>query len=562
MAQTITWKKSNILTITIKSFLLLALFLKTIWAYSYTAKVYVPRLKNAGIIPTQWQGTTNYYLNKGIDLVDDAWTEAAKRSGRFTLVNKQVVADLWNTPLGRQKLRSEFEVDTFLSLLGQIKADKVVLTMRLISPDMKTIFLQETETINRIIFEEANKKNLTNIIENLVFRTFNRLPIDITVTSINGEFITLSGGQNQKIQTGDTIDLIESKITAIHPATGEWIKFSNKIVGKGEIIESKPTASIARIVSLIHEDALKIGHGSVANTITSRNKFRDISLTKKPKQKLQSPILYPPQAQKKTAKQLLPPSVKIEPATTAPPVEPSIADEGKTDSNDHGFMGAFQNTFSYTEFSPSMSLWSYSGAEGISVSSQLPVWLFNRLGFRGGMELLPTIYLEARSYFEFGTTAKGNYIGFGAGLGSYYRIKLAGPLSANLDVGGFGEFNSLGVSGEKFGGEDALKLSAYAKYTGTLEISDNNDQLKLHAELGWAPEFIPVILGSMGARGENLSMTSYSNFHFDLGAVLVDEPGEFEWGGGLTYLQESFGLGSQSISGSEVRIKALAQYRF
>jgi hypothetical protein len=104
-------------------------------------------------------------------------------------------------------------------------------------------------------------------------RMINRLPIDAHVTSVSGSYVTLSGGADQGIKSGNTFDVFLAKIESLHPAIGSWISFSTSKTGSVEVIEVKSQSSIARISALTHENSIKPGNGILIEAISGRSRF-------------------------------------------------------------------------------------------------------------------------------------------------------------------------------------------------------------------------------------------------------------------------------------------------
>ena len=235
----------------------------------------LPILKTIGVIPVQVQHTMDFPLewNKPIAFISESFSNVVRNTQRFRVLNDDVVADLWKNQAGRKDLATRFEMDAFVALTITPRDDVVRFVMRLIAPDLSENYLVEEDSISQVWLATAEDEVIENYLKDLTFRLINRIPIDVFVTSLQGPYITLSGGENQNIFPGDTITLFDTKITAVHPANGSWISYAQKRLGKARIIESKKLASVAEITSLSYEGAISLGSGAKIDALNSRIRF-------------------------------------------------------------------------------------------------------------------------------------------------------------------------------------------------------------------------------------------------------------------------------------------------
>ena len=235
----------------------------------------LPVLKTLGVVPVQVQHVMDFPLEwqSPLKYITGNFARIVRETQRFRVLNDEVVTDLWNSASGRKELVDRFEMDAFLALAVTPKADVIHFVIRLIAPDLAENYLVEEETVSQMWLATSEESVIEGFLKDLAFRLINRLPVDVFVTSLQGPYITLSGGENQNIFPGDMVTLYDTKITSIHPANGAWLSFSQKKLGKARIIETKHLASVAEITTLSYEGALFLGSGAKIDALNSRVRF-------------------------------------------------------------------------------------------------------------------------------------------------------------------------------------------------------------------------------------------------------------------------------------------------
>src|SRR5690606_30299549 len=135
--------------------------------------------------------------------------------------------------------------------------DAATLELKLLSPELK-VLLSENETFGAAALRQGDRAALGERVKSLVYRLFNRLPADMTVTSIQGRFVTLSGGENQNVHVNDELVIERSFIATVHPADGTWMTFKKQEVGRATVVDVKAQTAVARLTRLTYDDAVQV----------------------------------------------------------------------------------------------------------------------------------------------------------------------------------------------------------------------------------------------------------------------------------------------------------------
>ena len=224
---------------------------------SVQAQQIVPVIKKVGVIPTTWQGSDAYGLETLNKNATDITRELMNDSQRFHMINKNIVINLWTNNEGRDELNAKYELDSYVHMTIAPRTDFVQVTARLLSKDLETQ-LQESQAYPRDELTYKSMKELREELRPLVFRMLNRLPVDVNVTSIQGGYMTISGGENQSISVGDTLNIIRATIQSTNPANGSWNSFKTKPMGQAVVIETKTSVAVAKVTSQIREGHIRV----------------------------------------------------------------------------------------------------------------------------------------------------------------------------------------------------------------------------------------------------------------------------------------------------------------
>jgi hypothetical protein len=235
----------------------------------------LPVLKNIAALPVQYQfrHEATPELSQVFDVINGEFSKVVQATGRFLVINDEVVKNLWRSVSGRKQLVQQFESDAFISLSITVEEDVARYDVRIMSPDFDSTYLIETDTVSLSWLLTNTQETIKNHLEGCVFRLVNRIPVDVFVTSMQGPYITLSGGQSQNIFIGDSVTLFNTFVKSKHPANGSWISYQQRQIAVAKIIEIKENSSVAQLVSIQIEDGLKIGSGAKITALNSRKKF-------------------------------------------------------------------------------------------------------------------------------------------------------------------------------------------------------------------------------------------------------------------------------------------------
>ncbi len=557
-------------------------------------KAPLPLLQNIGTIPTQWEGLEVEALNlsQSRTLVEAAYPRVIRDSGRFRVINDNLVRSLWSTPEGRSKLRSEYELHGFAALSVEVRQESISFFARLLSPSLEN-YLIESSTISRAKLATATDREVSDLLADLFFRLFNRLPIDITVLAIQGKYLTLGGGTQQNLQVGQELEIIRPTINLQHPANGTWLKFDQQVVGTAKVLDLKTITAVAEITRQTAPSSIRVGDGMKVANLPARNRFArlqergglpatatttDPIFDADPAKRRQ--MLVPPSAPGTVVAPGTPSNSPpaMTGATTSPaiastaqqpsagtpvpagtantttdsgatPTDPAAA-EGEDDFPD--FLGMAKNLidYGYGEIGP--RLWTISGAA--SADSKFPFMFFNYASLGLGKVIMPNLTLEGQMEMQFGQTAKGTFFGFGGSGKAFYLI---GDLDQYFRVGGSGSFTSMAVNNESYGGGDLVRGALLAGTGGQTNIAST--YIFWFADLALQP----LALGQMGVRGTMRSIASAMGWELTLGGTLAGRADAIKWGayirtGSQTYVLDN----NATLEYGEFSILARADYRF
>lgn len=516
----------------------------------------MPKLESIGIIPLQWQGTPSA-VGRARDqqkLAEEAIFKVASSASRFKILNQDLVLGMWSTTEGRQQLVEEYEIGGFLSVVASLQGDSFRLMARLLSPELK-VYLTETEVMSYASFVDATKDDLEDRMKALVFRLFNRMPIDVSITSVQGAYVSLSGGTQQGLAVGDEFDVVRAKIQSLHPADQSWLKFSATKQGRLRVIDVSEGSAVGSIVSQSYEGAIRVGDGMKIPQLKGRRHFLALSERAEFQSKSDNQVVLsaPAHLQAKRSAQA---PVKAEDlpiddeAPAADSLQESVEDapsysesEVEKHADERGRIVARAGIHN----------WSFSG--GLKSKSAMATTLLNTIDMRYPMSFLPGWSSDVLARLDFGNTSEGSYTGLGAGLRAYQRQRMElSEIIKGMRYGGEVQFDTLSVSGDAFGGQDLLKLVGFGGVDGMVTAADF--PLYWSVDLGLSP----LALGQMGVKGKKKSVGSYSHLFLRAEVVSVSSQ-EFEWGGGFDYGTSSMKAGS-NLSQSDMKVLGLLRYRF
>jgi hypothetical protein len=513
-------------------------------------------VRTVGVIPPQTK-----HLSSAKDLAAAskhcvaAFPKVVREAKRFLVLDDDFVANMWSTAETRKDLVDDYELDAFVTLDIQLKNDTVLWYARLLSPRMET-YLIESESMSRSAFSELNASASFEKLQELVFRTFNRLPIDATVTSIQSKFLTLSAGKEQGINNKDEYSVVRPGIAATHPATGAWLSFNNTVLGKIKIVEVKDNSSIAEITHMTHDNSMMIGDGIKISDLNSRLRFKRrasesptsaTDIKSQPASPIYSVSNQTQVPAEKTTSENVPATDTPEHSTINAERSP---DSEFVESSSNNTTKILREIIDYGSASAGFKLWNASGA-ATAVSSFFPL-NFGQVDV--GRKFGADSALEAGGHFSFGGTKNGSFTGFGG----YGRISYQQPLTPDLNwsVGGGGGLNSLAVEDELFGGYDAIYAAGFASLMGQVRFEDQAFSWRTDLELR------PFNIGQVGAKGAKKQIDSSLVTIARLGISQNLGTDQLEWGGGFESQTANFSLGQSDLTLSDMSFNASARIRF
>ena len=543
----------------------------------------LPSIKHVAVMPVYWQGQfpEGHPFAQLRKHLDAAFSPLARASKRFYFTNDVITSDLWATPEGRQELIEEYEIDGVLNLTITGQSDLMLWTVRLLSPTLAN-YISESERVPYAWFLAASPEEVDRRLQDLLFRTLNRYPIDVFVTSIQGRYISLSSGSEQNVFEGDEVSFYDFTLKSVHPVDGSWLNFDKKLLGKAKIIESKPQSSVALITSLSFENAIKTGDGASVANIATRRSFQ----TAKAEEQRYVPVgkdsalVVPvgeappplPKSQEKAPPLPLPPSAPRvaaaapdHPQSEAPaspasgeglerglPEDKPATEESLSDLIPIHFQDA--HVFAITE-----NL-NFSGAG--KMSSKAPELFVNRLVARANHKLNDTWEGWYRVGGRSSQTTKGHYTGFNLQTEALLPIEALTNRLPSLNrvlIGGLGRLESIGVKGkrEKFGGWDGLFLGPTVHLQGSHHIAEMVQTIDYDLQL----TYLLMGSGSAGISGKKRDIDTGSTLEMEATALVRGRPEEVEWGGFVSFEKGSWSLSKGTLDMLSLGIGLVAHFR-
>ncbi len=418
-------------------------------------------------------------------------------------------------------------------------------------------------------------------LERLVFRLFNRIPVDVSVTSVHGSYVTLSGGSDQGIEAGDKVDLVRAEIKALHPANGTWLDFQKKNLGTAQVIEVKTYTSVAKLIGQTYDNAVQVSDGARIGAIASRVKFARLAQNDgfkdsgnqetivvpplyngapppKPQAPVKAPINAPnqpppsyqqqpqhpqespddsavgqpaPQQQQSQPQQAQNNSSANEPAVS--PAEdggPTVWDDVATDATSHKLADDIT-----AHAGPHM--WKVIGPA--NDTSKFPIWLLNSIGGGVTRTMLYKFKTAFGGGFLFGKTgAGGSYVGYDSYAKLYWEDVFATHgLLRGWRAGGIATFSGIGVKHADYGGGDWIRGGFYGGLFGVVGTGGGTSY-------DWFGSFaiMPLNIGRIGYDGGRKVVESAFGTKYELGAYQHQPPRVIQWGGGFEVSDERMTL--------------------
>ena len=533
----------------------------------------LPVLQNLGVVPLSYSSsfTADQDLSRKAEHLETAFSEAIRNSSRFHILHDELINELWQSYAGRKELIEEYSLSAFAHLNVSLKGDILVFTVRLLNPELKPM-LQESEKWLRKDFILSNYEAISDWVSGLVYRLINRIPIDVSITSVQGKYLTLSGGFNQGLQVGDDLELIRVRVEALHPALHTWRSFSTKKLGRARIIESKENVSIAKLVKLVKPDSLEIGDGAKSQDLLTRLRFTRVQKEFKPRNKNEK-IVVPPLYSEADTEKTSPTKDQVEiplPPGFSSPAEWLASDQDlKKDSKGNVLSGQEKDFDDYlTSFADDLSVslgqwgWSYSGP-GSTGSKVSWYQIINTVGARITRRIMPYIKYGFGGGLGLGKTQenRGSFVGYDGHARLYWEDEhyLMDGLVQKLMAGGHAAFTGMGVSNEGFGGFDAILGGIFLGVKGQFALQESG------SPYDWFLEFnlTPLSLGRVGYGNQTHLIRSSLGWKLIWGAFQNLGARQLELGAGWSYGKHSFFDDSSTLTSmSQYSLYLLGRWRF
>ena len=523
-----------------------------VFAQSESGPQSLPVISQVGMVPVQWTGELSPAIGGMADLkqnVESAFSNAMRSSMRFQFINDDLVAEWWRSPKGREQLVKQFELNAFAGLSVIVKPDVVLFIARLMSPRLDN-YLIETQSIERKRLEVIEKKEINERLGNLVYALINRLPVDVYITSVQGTYVTITGGKSQGINAGDQFDVLRSWVIAFHAANGSWLSFRTRKMGTIQIVDVRDTTSVAKLKTVTHENAIESGEGIKVDAMPGRVKF--VRMAEKPKELApveDGSIIVPPfYPDKKLTKKTKNPvtAMPSEPeapaqeimATTPPPKQDSPSRpeepppaEGEESSFDIGLDGFVKKPIDDIVLLGGLNLWNASGP--VSANNRFPLWILDKVGLRISRGIAYNFFTEFGGGLGFGTTKSGSYLAYDGLARLYYQdtVTSLGPMVSHWRGGAEGLASGISIDKERFGGGDWIKGGIFVGLSGNVLFISNG------MNVDWLTEFslLPLTVGQVGYSGKKRFIKSSMGMDFRFFGFLRAPPKTVTWGGGLVY---------------------------
>jgi hypothetical protein len=547
----------------------------------------LPVIQQVGVIPVQWDKQTedSFQLEQSRRLYQEAVFKAARDARRFRILNEDLMAGMWSDHKGRQELEKNFELHAYLSIGSQNRGETIDMTARMLDANLKTLLL-ETDTFSTAWFMQAGKDALTDKAEELVFRIFNRIPVDVSVTSIQGQYITLSGGMEQGIEPGDSVELVRTHVDGLHPANGSWLSFKKRPVGKARVIDVKKFSSVARLTQLVKDSAVEVGDGARIPAIATRVKFARQSsgpeiVDKGPASTIVVPPMYTSQPAPSAPQDAQPTTPASPPSKAAPGSKLAENDEQQTteesapreqpgkesaqpeEDNGPSVWKTVSKDVTSHKFMDHITV--YSGPYWWSVkgptnaSGRFPVWILNSLGASVSRTLLFKIKTDFGGGGVFGNTPHANYLGYNAFANMYWEddVMMMNGLIRKWRGGGFASFSGMSVPKGPYGGGDWIRGGGFIGLLGSFAINPGENY-------DWYLDYtiLPLNIGRTGYSGKQYNVESSFGMKFAFGAFQSQQSNPLSYGGEIEIGDERMTLSNgRRPHYQDWHLKLMARYK-
>lgn len=533
----------------------------------------LPIIRNTALLPVKWQEAEP--IDRRVSsLIESALPSFIEESRKFRQINQKLVNTLIEDENGQRELIDQFELDAYLELSIESSNDIQTWKFSMLSP-IYELYLSETERVPLEWLDQSNEAQIQDRLKKLVYRLLNRYPIDVYVTSKQGKFVTLSAGKKQELFEGDKLAFYSYIVSKRHPIDNQWIKYDKKSLAEAIIIESKDNSSIAQLIRLDIPDSIQVGVGTKINKIASRRLFAQTDneeqifqnnkiIPLKTSEKTITPSIPKPPVnlpvEQKLAANTLPSKEQIQPndeASVSPPEVPEENASSELHLFDTNLTSWITDELDETFLIGKIQSWSYK-QNSISANSLPPAWLFNSFAARGSVRWSDTTYSEFEPELNLGLTSSGNYYGVALNVNWLQKIPYIGFLHSSVDGVEFGAQSRLftkSITGENFGGIDALSISPTGRIYGKYHLVDAAQTLdyKLGVDLNI------LAVGQLGLGGFKKSISNL--FGIKIFGEVILRRGENNWdlGGSLEIDQQNLSNSNGSTSKQSLSVGLIAR---
>ncbi len=490
------------------------------------SKQALPVFHNVGVLPLQVDASrlSTLGLESVIKEFETTFSKMVRGANRFDVLEDELIAELWKTANDRHILVKDYDLSAFIHLTVVPTEESYILIARILNPNLD-VLLQESDTVSNNTIRTDDLSSVAPRVKSLVFRLFNRLPIDVSVSSVQGKYITLSGGTAQGITVGDELRLVRPYVHATHPATHAWSDFETVFVGQAKVIEAKETTAIGEITKLLRSNDILTGDGVRVENIACRAFFRDepvadSSINDEPTKLTQIPIAPP-----------LPPPPPP-PPKASPKAAPAVA--AKQDNflaKPFQFLGKYVRKVSeWFSLYVGQEGWYYTGPS--SAQSKIRPYLpLNLLGFDMRSHFYNKMQYGYGAAIAYDRTRNGIFTGYDAYVRFFWEDRF--PVFQDLfrfnwTAGLEPRVLGLRVDQEQFGGYDLFELRPF--------VGINSDFEPI-APYRWYLEYtyIPYDAGSIGHQGQKYSVVASYGWLGEAGFFYAPDPKGVQLGTSFSY---------------------------
>lgn len=521
----------------------------------------LPVLKNVGVIPLQLGSSEYFGLNRSIRHLKTAFPIAVRSTYRFHVLSDEIIKQMWSKPSTRRELIEDYEISAYFNLYLAVRGDAVLLIARILSPKLKP-YIQEHRTFDRMEFSRLTYDMTRKVMDDLISILVNRIPVDVSVTSVQGPYVTLSGGMSQGIHLGDTVKFKRVWIDSIHPVTNYWRTFSSIPLGTAKVIEVKAGVSIAKMQNLIRPDDIQVGDGAKIQSTISRSRYARVEKSK-PKiaddtillpPKINESNLIPPRKEQLAQADHLTLAGQVASDAPATNAEGDLDTEHTSDdqvpSSQVDAEASKSEVALYDRYLPGsqdkielrvgQTGWSFRGpgSSGSRLSWYLPM---NSAGVNISRRLVAKFKYQLGGDLHYGKNQEhtGSYSGYDGFINLLYEDEwyLNYGLLESWFVGVQGVVQGSGVKGEEFGGYDAVQGEVIAGLMGKIHFA--NDEKSIY---DWMLEakLSPITLGFIGYDADRRAIRSSFGWQIRNSFIQYLGTETLEWGFGWQYGSQIF----------------------